>query len=244
MEKKGGLDRLKISKYENSDYKEPPVGGGVFQVLINPSNYSLTYKNEFNSEGAEGQQAGNLKFVETRSPELNLEFLFDGTGVVQKNSGNQLLNLLDSKKKDFVATAVEGQLQDFLEATGDYNGTIHKPFNIKINWGNLEFLGVLLEFTVDYKLFNPDGKPLRAIGKAKFHGSISEKLANAKNKPSSPDLTHVRMVKAGDTLPLMTERIYGDDKYYLEVARINNITSFRQLKPGMEIFFPPIAKVS
>jgi len=57
------------------------------------------------------------------------------------------------------------------------------------------------------------GKPLRAIGKAKFHGSISEKLANAKNKPSSPDLTHVRMVKAGDTLPLMTERIYGDDKW-------------------------------
>jgi len=40
------------------------------------------------------------------------------------------------------------------------------------------------------------------------------------------------------------EMINGDDKYYLEVARINNITSFRQLKPGTEIFFPPIAKVS
>jgi nucleoid-associated protein YgaU len=52
------------------------------------------------------------------------------------------------------------------------------------------------------------------------------------------------MVKAGDTLPLMTEEIYGDDKYYLEVARINNITSFRQLQPGTEIFFPPIEKVS
>ena len=243
MEENGGLKKLEIKKYENSNYNEPSIGGGVFEVFINPNSYSLTYKNEFNSEGSEGQQAGNLKFVETRSPELNLEFLFDGTGVVQKNSGNRLLNIL-SGNDDFAAVAVEKQLSDFLEATGDYNGTIHKPFNIKINWGNLEFLGVLLEFTVDYKMFTPQGKPLRAIGKAKFHGSISEKLANAKNKPSSPDLTHVRMVKAGDTLPLMTERIYGDDKYYLEVARINNITSFRQLKPGTEIFFPPIAKVS
>lgn len=239
----GELTKLKISKHKNSDYKGAPIGGGEFRVFINPNSYSLAYKNIYNSDSSNGQQADNLKFTETRSPELNLEFLFDGTGVVQQNSGNRLLNLL-SGTGGFAAEAVEKQLSEFLEATGDYDGTIHKPFNIRINWGNLEFKGVLLEFTVDYKLFNADGRPLRAIGKAKFHGSISEALANAMSKPNSPDLTHTRMVKAGDTLPLMTEQIYGDDKYYLEVARINNITSFRQLQPGTEIFFPPIEKVS
>ena len=239
----GELTKLKISKYKNSDYEEPSIGGGDFEVFINPNSYSLTYMTEFDDSRAPGQQDDNLKFIASRSPELNLEFLFDGTGVVQQNKGNRLLNLL-SGGGDFAAEAVEEQLSEFLKATGDYDGTIHKPFNIKINWGNLEFKGVLLEFTVDYKMFTSEGKPLRAIGKAKFHASISEKLANAKNKPNSPDLTHTRMVKAGDTLPLMTEQIYGDDKYYLEVARINNITSFRQLQPGTEIFFPPIEKVS
>ncbi len=37
-------------------------------------------------------------------------------------------------------------------------------------------------------------------------------------------------------------RIYGDSKYYLEVAKANNLTNFRKLTPGQEIFFPPIQK--
>jgi nucleoid-associated protein YgaU len=61
---------------------------------------------------------------------------------------------------------------------------------------------------------------------------------------SSPDLTHIRMVKDGDTLPLMSFRIYGDSKYYLEVAKANNITNFRKLTVGRKIFFPPIEKTS
>jgi len=85
---------------------------------------------------------------------------------------------------------------------------------------------------------------LRAIGKAKFSESISPKLEAAEKKNESPDVTHKRTVQAGDTLPLMTERIYGDSKYYLEVAKINNLVNFRQLKPGQELFFPPLEKVS
>jgi nucleoid-associated protein YgaU len=67
-------------------------------------------------------------------------------------------------------------------------------------------------------------------------------LAAAKANVQSPDLTHVRVVEEGDTLPLMAKRIYGDSKYYLEVARVNRITSFRKLKTGQRIFFPPIQK--
>ena len=65
----------------------------------------------------------------------------------------------------------------------------------------------------------------------------------AREKKSSPDLTHERVVKEGDNLPLMTYRIYGDPKYYLEVARVNGLTNFRKLTPGQKIVFPPIEKV-
>ncbi|MEC5174011.1 nucleoid-associated protein YgaU [Chryseobacterium nepalense] len=93
-------------------------------------------------------------------------------------------------------------------------------------------------------MFTNEGKALRAIGKAKFSESISKELAAKEENKQSPDLTHKRTVQDGDTLPLMTERIYGDSKYYLEVAKANGLVNFRQLKPGSELYFPPIEKRS
>jgi hypothetical protein len=58
-------------------------------------------------------------------------------------------------------------------------------------------------------------------------------------KPSSPDLTHTRTTIAGDTLPLMTNKIYGTPKYYIEVAKKNKIFNFRKLKDGVPILFYP-----
>jgi nucleoid-associated protein YgaU len=51
-------------------------------------------------------------------------------------------------------------------------------------------------------------------------------------------------VKKGDTLPLMCYRIYGDSRYYLQVAMANRLTNFRNLQVGDELFFPPIEKTS
>jgi nucleoid-associated protein YgaU len=113
-----------------------------------------------------------------------------------------------------------------------------------IGWGTLLFKGILAEMTIEYKLFSPEGVPLRAVVKASFKGIVEDLLRLAKENNNSPDLTHVRIVKEGDTLPLMTFRIYGDSKYYLQVAEANNLTNFRRLKPGQQIKFPPIEKVS
>jgi nucleoid-associated protein YgaU len=97
---------------------------------------------------------------------------------------------------------------------------------------------------ITFKLFKPDGTPLRATARAKFKGFVEDDLRVAMENNSSPDLTHVREVKKGDTLPLMSFRIYGDSKYYLEVAKANRITNFRKLEVGQRIFFPPIEKSS
>ena len=50
----------------------------------------------------------------------------------------------------------------------------------------------------------------------------------------------VRLVRAGDTLPLMCYRIYGSAGYYLEVAAVNGIDNFRKLEPGSRVVFPPL----
>jgi nucleoid-associated protein YgaU len=42
----------------------------------------------------------------------------------------------------------------------------------------------------------------------------------------------------------MCFRIYGDSKYYLDVAAANGLDDFRSLTPGAEIRFPPIDKTA
>jgi nucleoid-associated protein YgaU len=49
-------------------------------------------------------------------------------------------------------------------------------------------------------------------------------------------------VKSGDTLPLLAKEIYGSSRYYLRLAQVNHIDDFRNLQPGQEIIFPPLAK--
>ena len=48
------------------------------------------------------------------------------------------------------------------------------------------------------------------------------------------------MVKEGDHLSLMTQRMYGDPKYYLQIAQVNGLTNYRKLKVGQPLLFPPL----
>jgi hypothetical protein len=123
-----------------------------------------------------------------------------------------------------------------------YQGNSHEPYHLKLVWGSLVFKGRALELAITHKLFNPDGQPIRSIAKVKFRKSIEDKKRAAKENKSSPDLTQVRKVQQGDTLPLLCYRIYGDPQYYPEVARINALDNFRSLVPGTDLVFPPIDK--
>ena len=94
--------------------------------------------------------------------------------------------------------------------------------------------------TINYTLFAPGGTPLRAEVSMSFASSVTAKEEALRKNASSPDMTHIVTIKAGDTVPQLCNRIYGDGAYYLEVARINNITNFRDIKPGTTLNFPPL----
>jgi nucleoid-associated protein YgaU len=104
--------------------------------------------------------------------------------------------------------------------------------------------GVCSSLNITYKLFNPNGTPIRALAKVTIREMTPEEQRVATERRSSPDLTHYRRVKKGDTLPLMCYRIYGHSKYYLQVAQVNKLSNFKNLQPGDEIFFPPIDKTT
>jgi nucleoid-associated protein YgaU len=95
---------------------------------------------------------------------------------------------------------------------------------------------------INFKLFRPDGTPIRASVKAKFTSTVENELRVRKQADKSPDITHVKIVRAGDTLPLLCYQVYEDPSYYIQVAKANNLSNFRKLEQGTQLFFPPIAK--
>jgi len=227
----GKLEKMLILAFSDSEKAE---NGGVndsddqFEALINPESYTLQYKLKF-SQGAQGQgtSGAQLKYEYTEPEEITFDFLFDNTGII------------DGQPRD----SISDDLKKFKDVLIGYKGDSHEPRHFKLVWGeNSIFKGRVTELSIVYKLFRSDGTPIRAIATVKFKSSIEEQKRAAKENKSSPDLTHIRTVKQGDTLPMMCYSIYGDPKYYLQVAEVNGISNFRKLKPGSALSFPPISK--
>jgi len=246
----GKIQKLTITPYKDVKFKtkakvnlKPDGATAEFSVLANPEKYNLGFKVERNETGAIGESRKNVKYLRTGAQVIQLKFLLDGTGLLDSSPKN--LKIVDTIRRTSVSNlTVEDQVFNLKEVAFNFNGETHQPHYLEIAWGSLLFKGVLIDLNIEYTLFSPDGMPLRAIATAKFEDTIADDLRVVEENKSSPDLSHVRTVKAGDTLSVMTERIYGDSKYYLEVAKANNLINFRTLIPGQEIFFPPIEKTS
>jgi nucleoid-associated protein YgaU len=223
----GKLEKLKVIAFSDPKFNNK-VGDGEFSTLLNPEKYVYQYKIEQNEQQASGTSATATKFNKKLPEELQIDFVFDRTGIIPEKARTE--------------DGIIDDLDHFKKVVLDYNGDQHKPNYVMISWGSLLFKGSLVEMNIEFKLFRPDGTPIRAIAKTKFKGFVEDDLRVAKENKNSPDLTHYRIVRAGETLPLMAYRIYGDSSYYLAVARANNLADFRNLKPGQEIYFPPIQK--
>lgn len=221
MESDGELKKLRIEDASDS--------GTFYEVLFNPENYSENIEIEWNGDQGEGTSGTELKFKRIKPREYTLKMVFDATGVSKAIAGASL-------------GTVKEQIDKFKKVALDYKGQEHMPPEIKLVWGTSLFQGRLTKFDVTYELFKADGTPVRAKGTATFKSTVADKLRAREENKSSPDLTHIRIVEEGDTLPLMSHRIYGDSKYYLKVAEANELDTFRQLTPGQKIFFPPLAK--
>lgn len=215
------LTKLKIEAYGDAQFQDRIMPD--FVALFNPTGYALKQEIKYSDEKASGATGSAQKFQSIKPREFAIEFMFDGTGVATEGVVN-----------------VSDKIKEFLEVTGGFEGDKHRPKYLKICWGDLLSKCVMKAAEVNYSMFNMDGKPLRAKIKADFTEAIDEATRVAKEDKKSPDLTHQRIVKAGDNLPLMCFKIYGDSKYYLHVAEYNGINNFRRLPIGREIHFPPI----
>ena len=200
--------------------------GKKFDVMLNPSGYKQNFSISYNRDKTLGQYESDQNFSAINPKKFDFSIILDGTGVVESPS---------SDKPDVVT-----QIKQLNEIVYNYQGDKHEPNHVRILWGSLIFFGRLESMSIDYTLFTPDGAPLRAEILLSFVSFMTGKEEALKANKKSPDMTHIVRFKSGDTFPQLCYQIYGDSAYYSQVARINNITNFRNIKPGTMLHFPPL----
>lgn len=233
MEDTGQLVKVLIHVYDDDGFQnKSKLDKNPISLPVNPESFSQNFKVELNEQKGQGNQGTDSDYKGTAPEELKLDFTFDGTNTIEGykyNSGDH---------------SVKAQLDIFMKAVYDMNGEIHRPHFLLVQWGKFIFPCILTNLDLNYTLFKPNGDPLRVKASASFLNYVAQKERVAREKKKSPDLTHVKQVKAGDRLDLMTSKIYKKPEYVTQIARANGLTTFRKIKPGIELVFPPLDKTA
>ena len=228
------LEKLRIEAYTDED-RHKPADPPSMEVMFNPTSYKKKHAIAYAGKSRRGIGAAGspARYSYTPPSEISFQFVLDGTGVAFMGA-EQLARMVLGK-------SVKKDIETFEKLCFKLNGAIHEINFLKISWGDhLDFSGRLQTLDITYKLFDEGGDPIRAELDVTFVEDKSAQTIALEVHKNSPDLTHVRTVKSGDTLPLLCKEIYGSSAYYLRVAADNGLNDFRNLTPGQKLRFAPL----
>jgi nucleoid-associated protein YgaU len=224
----GEKTRLKMTRFTVSASGATTVDSSIsFTVMLNPAEIKQSSKITYNKKKAQGKSESQSEFSMIEAETVGFALVLDGTGVVPLGANESRVD-------------VKTQMIQLRKVAYDFDGAIHEPGRVRLLWGTFLFFGRLESMATNYTLFKPNGDPLRAKVDLSFVKTVGKTEEGLTRNTTSPDLTHTVEVRDGDTLPLLCNRIYGDPGYYIEVARLNQLTDFRSLKPGRKLRFPPL----
>ncbi|MFR9728791.1 LysM peptidoglycan-binding domain-containing protein [Saccharopolyspora sp. MS10] len=214
---------------------EPPAKVGAkpgetikrVKLQFNPNKLALTKSTEWRRKPARMASESALpEFVGSGPRSLRLEVFLDATAEHDDS--------VEKKVEDLMVACVPTPKS--LAAK-----TPASPW-VRFEWGTARttsFDGVLNSFSVDYSLFDVDGKPLRATCSLGIEeASIDTPGQNPSSGSDTARRTH--RVVAGDSLAQIAWREYGDATAWRIVAAANGIDDPMVLVPGRELLVPSL----
>lgn len=217
-----GLSHLVIEAYTKAQMSGSPVK--TYTARVNPEKYSKTLQICYSKDGGMGNANAVVKFNRMPPGQMDFELLFDATGAI-----------------DGSPTDLTLEIGNFLNTIYRFQGGMHQPYYLKVIWGTESFPARASQIKIDYTLFATTGVPLRARATLSLTNSVDFKTIQKVSGKQSPDITHRIQVRAGETLPAISQRVYGSPSRYPDLARANRLVNFRALRPGTEVICPPFS---
>ena len=187
-------------------------------VLFNPTDLSVDAGSHYASMPVPGLSMPILQYIRGESQVLNLELFLDRTdqgGDVQADIDNLLLLVtIDSE--------------------------LHSPPVVDFAWSTFRFTGVVTSLRRKMTLFAEDGRPLRARLTLSLKSYKSAEVQLRELKLSSPDRSHARVLREGETLAHVAYDVYGDPRHWRPIAAANGIRRPRFIPPGTPLWIPAL----
>ena len=207
-------------------------GGPVIECYFNPTEYSISKSNEWTYEKVTGTSLPPATFSGGAPRQMDLSLLLDST----LNAGKMTVQ---------AATDALFKMME-VPAGSSGGGTTAVPPFITFQWGTvIPFKAVCTSLTVAYKLFRPNGDPIRAdvkmtLKQAEAASTASSTGANRGTNPTTrAKAGHgVHTVKDGDTLPSIAYEAYGDATVWRAIADANGVENPLHLRRGRALSLP------
>jgi hypothetical protein len=229
------MGNLSLTAYQNFASGQPssPLSGGTYELQLNPENLAISYDALPEDDDEPASAAGmpvSDKNAAYNKQTVSVNFTIDNSGAIPTRP----------EKITKTGGSIKASVDHFLKVTVKPTKATHRPPFVKLQWGKFILVGKVFGLSISYTYFDVDGEPIRADIGFSLVEEVDEKVISREFQ--SPDITRIVTVKDGDTLIGLCESYYDDPKYYLQVATYNNLPSFRGLKIGSQIEFPPLEK--
>jgi nucleoid-associated protein YgaU len=163
-----------------------------------------------------------------------LKLLFDTyerhlDGDVVLNTPGQNVRTLTSKLWDM--SLIQPSLKDEKNGQG-------RPPRVKFSWGRITFIGFITSISEDFKLFLPNGTPVRSEVTLAMREYV-EPPTGTNPTSGGPAGVRVRTVTQGETLDWIAYQEYGDPNAWRLLADLNRLDDPRRLVPGQRLLIAP-----
>lgn len=220
-------------EFENGDVSGSPIA--TFSLQINPDQLSLSFDLDKAKEGANaasGQTVGakNNSYIRQR---LSFDFMVDNSGVFP--------NPPQGLSSSSVGTSIKNAIETLKSVTIKPTKDSHRPPYVHLIWGStVDLKCTVTGFSIVYQRFNSAGDPIRAKVSLSVVEVVDEQVISREFQ--SPDITRMPTIREGDSLVALCDEFYDDPRYFIRIAEVNDLPSFRRLRPGTVLKFPPLEK--
>lgn len=194
-----------------------------FSAPINPAEVSFGRTISYSNQKVIGQLGSDLRFSGIQPEKVGFTLVLDGTGAGPVPPQD-----------------VTARIRALLAVVYRQDTALNEPSRVQLVWGSLCFYGRLTAMQTQYTLFKPNGDPLRAKLKLDFSRFLSAGEAVLEGASAQAGTTRVEAAKAGETLPAMCQRIYGNTDYVALIGHLNGLSTLGPVPKGTKLSFPPM----